>query len=385
MQLDKGADGNKPRSKCRRWRLQVVTDDGRRSRPFEGTYTAAQAALAAFVEELEGVVPNAETFAAYAESWRRYRELSGDYDPNTVATYRRCVNAFARSPIGGMRMDAITPESCRDALLWVKSHPQREGIDELSGTTMAKLHQGLHLILATAADDGRIASNPMAKVKPPKLDTPEKEALSWGEMQLLLNRLDAQPPSAYVLAVYAICCEGLRRSEACALLDADVTRTRTVVRQAVKEASGKVGSPKSKAGARALPTVPRFYEKVDEWRAVRASRGLADAPTLCNNAQGGVLRPQNLYRWWRAFSEENGCAGVGLHQLRHSNLTHVARSMSVFDLQRYAGWSSIEPARVYVHDDFDALSAGVMLAWAQDGIVCTDSAPSNEKGHGAGL
>ena len=174
VQLDKGADGNKPRSKCRRWRLQVVTDEGRRSRPFEGTYTAAQAALAAFVEELEDVVPNAETFAAYAESWRRYRELSGDYDPNTVATYRRCVNAFARSPIGGMRMDAITPESCRDALLWVKSHPQREGLEELSGTTMAKLHQGLHLILATAAGDGRIASNPMSKVKPPKLDTPEK-------------------------------------------------------------------------------------------------------------------------------------------------------------------------------------------------------------------
>ena len=47
-----------------------------------------------------------------------------------------------------------------------------------------------------------------------------------------------------------------------------------------------------------------------------------------------------------------------LHQIRHSNLSMMARHMSVFDLQRWAGWSSIEPARVYVHADAESLKRG---------------------------
>jgi integrase len=52
-----------------------------------------------------------------------------------------------------------------------------------------------------------------------------------------------------------------------------------------------------------------------------------------------------------------------LHQLRHSNLSMMARYMSPFDLQRYAGWSSIEPARIYIHDDLDAVSRAASAAW----------------------
>jgi integrase len=52
-----------------------------------------------------------------------------------------------------------------------------------------------------------------------------------------------------------------------------------------------------------------------------------------------------------------------LHQLRHSNLSMMARHMSPFDLQRYAGWSSIEPAKVYIHDDLEAVTKAVSKAW----------------------
>lgn len=81
------------------------------------------------------------------------------------------------------------------------------------------------------------------------------------------------------------------------------------------------------------------------------------------------MKPQLLQRWWSGDSkhigvrDSLGCPDMTLHQLRHSNLSMMARHLSPFDLQRYAGWSSIEPARVYIHEDMDSIGRGVSDAW----------------------
>lgn len=385
QQLDKfRPDGRPlPRSECRRWRLWATTGEGRKSKRFRGTYTQAQERLRAFVAELEGFVPNAETFAAYAGSWRLWRGKSGDYAPGTLANDKRNVAALSRSPLGGMRMDEITPEACREALLWVKSHPVKAG-GELSGATMNKIHSTLGAIMRQAADDGRTARNPMARVKAPKVDTAERDALPPEGIALLLDRLDGLPLDGRVMALYLITCLGLRRGEACALMDADVSGGVARVRLAVKERDGSIAGPKSLAGTRTLPVPPRLQAKIGEWRAARREMGYGDAPTLACNTRGGVLRPQLLQRWWSGDSAHIGvrgrlgCDGMTLHQLRHSNLSMMARHLSPFDLQRYAGWSSIAPARVYVHDDFGAVSRAVSDAWSSIGR--TKNAPVKAKG-----
>ena len=120
---------------------------------------------------------------------------------------------------------------------------------------------------------------------------------------------------------------------------------------------------------RTLPMPPALVTKVDEWRELRRALGWQDSPTLCCNTEGGVLRPQLLQRWWSGDSQhigirdEIGCSDMTLHQLRHSNLSMVARYMSPFDLQHYAGWSSIEPAKVYIHNDMDKMTLAVADAW----------------------
>jgi len=366
QQLEK----DKRPSRCRKWRLWVTTDCGRKSRRHSGTYTSAQDALKAFENELSTLIPNADSFKSYARSWQVWREKSGDISANTVSKDKRNVKALCRTELSTKRMDAITPEDCRNALLWLKEHPaNREG--ELSGTTIRAFYVALNTIMQQAEDDGKIAANPMRRIKPPKEDTREKTAISPLEIQLLLNRLDELPTDAHVMAVYLIVCLGLRRAEALALQDVDIHDGFAHVHLAVKEANGRIDEPKSKAGIRTLPMPPRLQAKVDEWRAIRKSRGLADAQTLCCNVDGGVMRPQNLYKWWVGCDDRKngvgardviGCSGMGLHELRHSNLSMMARHMSPFDLQRYAGWSSIEPARVYIHDDLDAVSSAVANA-----------------------
>lgn len=379
QQLDKGPDGRKPKSRCRKWRLWASTEQGRKSRRFDGTYTQAQDALCAFVAELEGLVPNSETFAAYAESWRLWRAESGIVRDGTAKSDKTNVNALAASPLGPMRMDAITPEACREALLWVKAHPAR-GDGELSAATMRNRHAALLSIMSQALADGRIASNPMASVARPRSDTGERRALTSDEMDALLEAVDLMPLDGRTMALRFICMLGLRRAEACALLDADVGDV-AVVRGSVVECTSEMGPTKSDAGVRKLPVPAPLAEKVDAWRMVRAGRGWSSSETLCCNAVGNMLHPSALYRWWGSVRGRLGCDGVTLHDLRHSNLTKMARVMSPFDLQRYAGWGSLAPALTYVHDDMDAVSRAVHGAW--EVIECTKSAPESGAGQSA--
>lgn len=369
QQLDKERPNGapKPRSECRRWRLWATTEQGRKSKRFNGTYSAAQDALSAFVAELEGFVPNSETFGAYAESWRLWREKSGEYSAGTCLDDAKTVRALRRTALNGMRMDEIAPEDCREALLWLKTHPLRRGGD-VTNATMRTRHVALNSIFQQAEDDGKIASNPMRNIDPPKVDTREREALSPMEVALLLNRLDGMPLDGRVMALHLMLQLGLRRGEAVALLDSDIAGGFAHVHGSFSEAGGEITGTKSKAGTRTLPVPPRLQAKVDEWRAIRAKVGWADAPTLACNSIGGVLHPASLYRWWLDKRDGLGCEGMTLHQLRHSNLSMMARHMSPFDLQRYAGWSSIAPAMTYVHDDLDSVSRGVADAWESLGI-----------------
>lgn len=365
-QLEKG----KPKGKCRKWRLWATTEQGRKSKRFTGTWTQAQEALAAFVEKLEGIVPNAETFGSYADSWYTWTADSGRYASGTLANYARDLKALKRV-LGEDAMDSIGPEECKAALTNLKHGGSMSG-QELSNTYMAGIHSTLKAVLQTAEDDGRIARNPMLKVPCPKPDTAEREWLSPAEVVALLDKLDAQPVSQWTMPVYIMLMLGLRRGEAVALLDSDISMEpdgfggwvgTCHVHQAFKESSGEVEEPKTKSGIRSLPMPSRLCAKVDEWRAARTVLGHGGAEYLCCNARGNLMHTQNLSRWWRLHRDGLGCPDIGLHQLRHSNLSMMARRMSPFDLKDWAGWSSIAPARVYVHRDMDAMRAAVNDIW----------------------
>ena len=359
QQLEK----DKPKSKCRKWRLWVTTEYGRKSRRFNGTYTEAQNALKAFEIELSDKIPNSDTFAAYAESWRLWREKSGTLAPGTVANSRRDVAALCRSPLASLALSTIAPSDCRDALMWIKENPVHD-IDELSSTTMNKIAIALKQILAQAVDDGKIARNPMENIAIPKRDTQERQPLEPDELMRFVHDLNVLPLDGRVVALYLMALLGLRRGEACAVYVDDIDGNLLTVHRAIKERDGTIGTPKSKASNRTLPIPPTLRDVLREWTITRAERGY-DADVLCCNTKNGILRPQLLDRWWRGDSQHNGIRELlgypelTLHELRHSNLNMIARYLSPFDLQRYAGWSSIEPARVYIHDSLNELERAV--------------------------
>ena len=382
QQLDrKRKDGSdKPKAECRKWRLWVTTDQGRKSRRFEGTYTQAQKALKAFVAELEESVPNPDTFRAYAESWRTWREKSGGLSVGTLTNDKRNVSVLS-SVLGDERMDAITPEKVKKALVELKTGGKRE----LSGTYMNNLFTALNAIMQTAMDDGRIARNPCAKVKPPKADTKEKAALTTAQMDELYVKVDvlARQGDGRAMAVLLMLDVGLRTGEALGLYPEDVDASTVHVRRAMKERDGDIGKTKSASGVRDVPMTERLRASCEAYAAVRPK-----CRTFCASTRGMPLRPQNFKRWWDKHAPAWECAGFTPHQLRHSNLTKMARFMSPFDLQRWAGWSSIGPAKVYVHADQTSLEAAVLrsqIAPVSNPIQIerTKNAPGEEKGQTA--
>ena len=380
QQLDRfRPDGRElPKSECRRWRLWATTEQGRKSKRFKGTYSKAQKALSAWVSELEGIVPNDETFASYAASWHRWRVASAELSPGTYENERRNVTALCRTELAGMRMDALTPEACREAIVWLKEHPARDTESgKLTNTTMNKIVQTLKMVTRQAYDDGKIARDPMDKIMPPRCDTEEREALSPSELVEFLDGLDGRKLDGRTMALYLMACLGLRRGEAIAVMDADISDGLCRVRFAVKERDNSLDKPKTPAGVRTLPVPARLQAKVDEFRAVRREKGW-DCPTLCCNTHGERMTMQPFQKWWAKERVKMGYPDMGMHQLRHSNLSMVSRHMSVFDLQAYAGWSSLEPAKVYIHRDLDSVTRSVSEAW--DSIECTNSAPPEEEG-----
>ena len=356
-QLEKG----KPKGKCKKWRLWATTECGRKSRRITGTWTAAQDALAAFVDELMAMSTAPDEFSTYARSWLSWRLDTGQVRPGTAKSYNTVLNALSRSPMAGVRVADATPDDCRDALMWVKYNPARGGT--MSNTTLRTCYAVMRLVFQQAVDDGKRPDNPMAHVERPKKERVDRRALDAVEVAALLDSLDAAPLDSRVVAVYLMLMLGLRRGESVALLVDDIHGGLMHVHGSVVESTGEIGETKTEAGKRTLPVPPRLQAKVDEWLEIRGALGLGGAPTLCCNTRGGVLRPQNLQDWWESRRDGLGVPGLVLHELRHTNLTLMARHMSAFDLQRYAGWSSLAPALLYVHDDVDAISRGVAAAW----------------------
>lgn len=356
---------DKPKKKCRKWRLWLTVPelDYRPNKRFVGKYMEAKDALEAYRAEFEQKASPAGTLSAYAQQWREWRVKSGTLAAGTLANDLRNIRALERSELFGMELTQITPADCRNALAWVKDNPIR--VNTLSNTSMNKIYQTLNTILGQAWDDGLIASNPMARVKAPKPDTQERTALTPDELKALLDKLDALPLDGRVMAVYIIALSGLRRGEACALYPDDIHDGLLEVNKAVKERTGKLGATKYPASVRTIPIPLRLQDKAAEWLKTRPYDGM----TLCCNTNGGLLRPQYLQRWWAGDSkhlakrDELGYPGLDLHDIRHSNLSMVSRHMSIFDLKTYAGWNSIEPARIYIHDDMDSLKSSIDDAW----------------------
>lgn len=249
----------------------------------------------------------------------------------------------------------------------------------LSPKSIANVHGLLSSILSDAAEARLIPANPVARMRLPRHDTPDRREMTFLSRDEFAILLAAAPPE-YRLLLRTLVTTGLRWGEVTALQVSHFDGARLDVRQAWKATTDgtlTLGPPKSAASRRVVPLTPDVADDL----AVAVTGRLPSA-WLFTSPRGHVLRNGTFHtRVWaptiaRAQRCEDhadaeapcGCVGTlskrpRIHDLRH---THVAwlmsEGMNVYRIQARLGHESYSTTiGTYGHlleqDDSDLLAA----------------------------
>jgi integrase len=242
--------------------------------------------------------------------------------------------------LGGYEMGKLSPSLLRAWLADLSAKPGRRG-RPLAPSTVAQAYRTLNRVLAAAVDDEILGRNPLAGVKPPRVEREEMRFLGHDDVATLIDVIDPRYRAMVLVAAYG----GLRAGELVALrarhLDL-LHQSLTVIEQAQRRAGGgfEVQAPKSAAGRRAV-SLPRFV--VD---ALADHVGTFSEPgpdgLVFPSPHGGHLRLENFRkRVWEPAVRQAGLAPLRFHDLRHTCASlAIAAGADVKVLQRMLGHSS---------------------------------------------
>ncbi|MEG1360877.1 MAG: site-specific integrase [Clostridia bacterium] len=355
-----------PERTCRKWQLRVSI--GRdyvtkkyltKTRRFEGTKTQAQKEMRAFINELEsGIRTDTQNlaFGEFAEQWRQERVMSGEIALGTQRKDEYHLRTISKH-IGGVRLVDINAETVSSLYIVLRNGGSVSG-KPLSGTGLSGIAITFKQVMSEAVRRDIILRNPCDKVKSPKKDTKEKEALSENEARRLICLLtEGEPDNHRTGALLALTC-GLRREEVLGLRWCDYNRkAQTItINHALPQDGVKLKEPKSAAGKRTIPLDNQTCARLEAWRVVQASEllkmGLSqDAKrSIIANKFGGFMQPENFSRWWKGFSFEHGF-DITLHQLRHTFATMlVSNGVDIITAKTLMGHSDAGMlTKIYAH------------------------------------
>ena len=356
---------DKPRNKCRKWRLfvSIGTVDGKRvqrSRRFDGTYTEAKAELSRFEVEngrARATAYSLMTFAEYVDAYNANRV--GTVASSTSVKCERMART-CKHVIGDMRMVDITPKAVEDAYARLLRGDSPSG-KALKPTYVYSLSTFLWSVFNDAAERGAIPSNPVDRAKRPGIrSAEEKEPPSAEEVSELISKLDMAEGHDVVILLCAAM--GLRKGEALALrwrdVDGDVLHVRHSLRQPTELVPTKTG-----AGRRDLPIPSFVLDMLADREAIQGEQiadavavGLAkevdkrDVP-IASDELGRFITSEGMSNWWKKKCAKRYGMMCTLHDLRHAYLTTAAlNGVPPRVMQALAGHSSpITTMKIYAH------------------------------------
>jgi integrase len=195
----------------------------------------------------------------------------------------------------------------------------------LSDSTVRQVYTVARAIGDDAVRDGRMARNPFATVRRPRLTQAEASFLEPDEISRLLK---AAEDSRYRPLFEFLVHTGLRRGEALALTwnDIDLEHRLVRVRGTLARINGQlmILEPKSAKSRRTIPLsdpaadVLRHVRERTASERLRAAQLWVDSGHVFATDIGEPSDPRNALRALSVAARRAGLVGVGLHTLRHS-------------------------------------------------------------------
>jgi integrase len=298
-------------------------------------------------EETAEWLVRAATGATLTKGARRYK-------PSFVREVERSMRLHVLDEIGALRLSDVRRADVQRLI-------ERLNEQGLSGSRVRGVVTALKVVLRRALEDDELSVDPTARLRLPEPAGSRERVVSIDEGERLISSLPKEDQALWATALYA----GLRRGELRALrwgkvdLAAGVIR----VRESMDDHEGVI-APKSKAGIREAPVPPALIDFLTEHKA-RSTSVDADA-LVFPGRNGGPFTPSNIRRkaaaaWRRSNeaetkrAEEEGrrpnlLEPVGLHELRHSWVSHLAEAgFTLEEAAPLAGHSAASMTARYRH------------------------------------
>jgi integrase len=364
---------------CRDWKLQVSLGydslSGRYRKTsrtvHDVTKTEAKEELRKFIRELQTqstLDANTVTVGEYAAAWLEERRNAAQ--PPRAGTLRN--NSVAvrtiQGTLGSVLLKDLNAQQAAAFYAGLMSGGATLSGKPMSGTSARKIATTLQQMLSKAVRRRLIPSNPcdlLERENKPQVDTREKEPLSDEDVARLVACLYDGEPDAHRMGA-TLCLElGLRREEALGLSwgDIDLLGGEIHVHGAYTQDELAIMKPKSVKGDRRMPIAGSpLQARLIQW--ARAQRVHLSKLELAQNAltpvitstTGGRVQPNNFSRWWSSYCRRIGIRTCGLHTLRHSFASSLARrGANVKDIQDLLGDATGDVAlNVYMHANEDS-------------------------------
>jgi integrase/recombinase XerC len=290
-----------------------------------------------------------------ADDFVRHLRIERGFSPNTVRSYRSDLAqlvSFAEER-GVTTIDDVDLELLRD-WLWVSAQA------ELSRATLARRAAAARGLTSWLARNDDVTADPAVRLKAPKPDRHLPRVLTRGQMDRMLEGLEARaatddPNAIRDLAVIELLyASALRVSEVTGLDVPDVDLGRLTVRvlgKGSKQRTVPFGVPASKA-------LRRYFEK--------ARPELLVEPTLAMflGPRGGRLGSRAVYGLVSGLLEETpGSGPAGPHALRHTAATHLLDGgADLRAVQEMLGHASLGTTQIYTHVSRERLTESYRAA-----------------------
>ena len=320
---------DKPRGKCRKWKLRVRTGlnprtgkYGERTRNFAGTYREAQAALADFAREVRNEVHTDKrtlTFEQLCDEWVDHRLGLRLISESTAASNRTQLNALCRH-VGKMPADKLEPYMLTDAYRALMAGDTPSGRKASGAYVSIAAKTGSTMYTTYAMPKGLAQRNPFDEAARPKADIKERKPLTGEQRAGLVSSL--VPGDSHHAAVALALMAGLRIGECCGTDWGMVDLVGGVL---------AVPGTKNEASKAAVPISGELrawlLDHEEAQREALAAYGLeqTDETPVCANELGDRVPKHTVSEWWARNRSRLGCGGTHFHDLRHTFATDLAR------------------------------------------------------------